>query len=371
MNFVTPSGFRDVLAEEAAAREVVTRAVQDLFAARGYLPVETPTLEVMGVLEAGGRIPAAPFKFFDSRGDLLAMRPDVTLQVARLAATRLAADSGPLRLRYTQRVFREAESDAREGARELTQMGVECLGEQGPQADAEIIGLFAEALATAGVEEFSLTVATVAPLRALLDRSGAPEAWKAAVLDAYHASNFVELDRLTDVADPALADLAAGVAPAYAAAIRALPRIRGGRDAIEAARALTVPLGCADGLDDFERIYDLLAGADVARRVLVDFSAMSSFDYYTLASCSRPTRRAWARRSDRAGATTAWPPPSGPTAPPPASPSTWSRPSPPRPMRRWPLPPLPRPPLARCASPSPRARSTPTPSTRSPPRDST
>ncbi|MCI2241715.1 ATP phosphoribosyltransferase [Adlercreutzia faecimuris] len=282
MSIVTPSGFRDVLAEEAAAREAITRAVQDLFASRGYVPVETPTLEVMGVLEAGGRVPATPFKFFDSRGDLLAMRPDVTLQVARMGATRLAAEPGPLRLRYTQRVFREADSDAREGARELTQMGVECLGEEGPAADAEIIGLFSEALATAGVEEFSLAVATVAPLRALLDRSGAPEAWKAAVLDAYHASNFVELDRLTDVADPALAGLAAGTAPAYAAAIRALPRIRGGRDAIEAARALTAPLGCAGGLDDFERTYELLAAAgDGARRVLVDFSAMSSFDYYT------------------------------------------------------------------------------------------
>ncbi len=281
MNLVTPSGFRDVLAEEASAREVITRAVQDLFAARGYLPVETPTLEVMGVLETGGRIPAAPFKFFDSRGELLAMRPDVTLQVARMGATRLAAEPGPLRFRYTQRVFREADSDAREGARELTQMGVECLGEEGPQADAEIIGLFAEALATAGVDEFSLAVATVAPLRALLDRSGAPEAWKAAVLDAYHASNFVELDRLTALDDASLAELAAGVAPAYAAAIRALPRIRGGRDAIEAARALVAPLGCADGLDDFERIYDLLAASDLARRVLVDFSAMSSFDYYT------------------------------------------------------------------------------------------
>ena len=281
MNLVTPSGFRDVLAEEASAREVITRAVQDLFAARGYLPVETPPLEVMGVLETGGRIPAAPFKFFDSRGELLAMRPDVTLQVARMGATRLAAEPGPLRFRYTQRVFREADSDVREGARELTQMGVECLGEEGPQADAEIIGLFAEALATAGVDEFSLAVATVAPLRALLDRSGAPEAWKAAVLDAYHASNFVELDRLTALDDASLAELAAGVAPAYAAAIRALPRIRGGRDAIEAARALVAPLGCADGLDDFERIYDLLAASDLARRVLVDFSAMSSFDYYT------------------------------------------------------------------------------------------
>lgn len=106
MNLVTPSGFRDVLPEEAAARERITRAVQGLFAAHGYLPIETPTLEVMDVMRAGGRLPASPFKFFDSRGDLLAMRPDVTLQIARMCATRLRADDAPLRLRYTHRVFR-------------------------------------------------------------------------------------------------------------------------------------------------------------------------------------------------------------------------------------------------------------------------
>ena len=74
MNAVTPSGFRDVLSEEARVREAITRAVADLFASRGYVPIETPTLEVMDVLRAGGRVPATPFKFFDSRGDLLAKK---------------------------------------------------------------------------------------------------------------------------------------------------------------------------------------------------------------------------------------------------------------------------------------------------------
>ena len=99
VNAVTPSGFRDVLAEEARAREVITRAVADLFAERGYAPIETPTLEVMDVVRAGGRMPASPFKFFDSHDDLLAMRPDVTLQIARMCATRLADEPGPLRFR--------------------------------------------------------------------------------------------------------------------------------------------------------------------------------------------------------------------------------------------------------------------------------
>ncbi len=88
MNLATPQGFRDVLADEAVAREAITRAVADLFASRGYAPIETPTLEAMDVMARGVRVPASPFKLFDATGELLAMRPDVTLQVARMDATR-------------------------------------------------------------------------------------------------------------------------------------------------------------------------------------------------------------------------------------------------------------------------------------------
>lgn len=280
MNLVTPSGFRDVLAEEAVVRERITRDVQQLFADRGYLPIETPTLEAMDVMRAGGRLPGSPFKFFDARGDLLAMRPDVTLQVARMCAARLADEPGPLRFRYAQRVFREAQDALQAEAREETQVGIECIGAAGPAADAEVIALMAEALSLAGVKSFSLAVATVGVLRALLNRSGASAVWRERVLEAYHGSNFVELDRLTSLDESLEVDVSS-VAPAYAAAIRALPRIRGGREAIERVRALVAPLGCLDGLDDFEQTYDLLAGEGLADRILVDFSVMSSFDYYT------------------------------------------------------------------------------------------
>ena len=146
MDYVTPAGFRDVLSDEACMRERIARDVQACFAARGYLPIETPTLEVMDVMRAGGRMPGSPFKFFDASGDLLAMRPDVTLQVARMCATRLAGQPGPFRFRYMQRVFREAEGRMQAQAREMTQIGVECIGEAGPQADAEVVELMAEAL---------------------------------------------------------------------------------------------------------------------------------------------------------------------------------------------------------------------------------
>ena len=118
MNFATPAGFRDVLSEEAQQRELIARAVQDRFASCGYAPIETPTLEAMDVMRASGRLPGSPFKFFDSQGDLLAMRPDVTLQVARMVATRLPGQPGPFRFRYMQRVFREAEGQTRAEPRE-------------------------------------------------------------------------------------------------------------------------------------------------------------------------------------------------------------------------------------------------------------
>ncbi|GAA6489576.1 ATP phosphoribosyltransferase regulatory subunit [Gordonibacter urolithinfaciens] len=286
MNYVTPAGFRDVLTDEAQQRERITRAVQERFAARGYLPIETPTLEVMDVMRAGGRLAGSPFRFFDARGDLLAMRPDVTLQVARMTATRLAGQPGPFRFRYLQRVFREAEAEMQAKARELTQMGIECIGEEGPEADAEVVGLLAEALDVAGARGYTLALATVGVLRALLEASGAPAWWKEQVLDAYHASSFVELDRLTAPAGAGPAPDAepgarASVPPVFAAAIRALPRIRGGRAAIDEVRALVAPLGCEDGLDAFARTYDLLEEAGLGERILVDFSVMSSFDYYT------------------------------------------------------------------------------------------
>ena len=270
MNFVTPAGFRDVMPDEARQREDICSRVQACFAARGYAPIETPTLERMDVMQAAGRIPGSTFKLFDASGDLLALRPDVTMQVARMCATRLSGQEGPFKFRYTQRVFREADRQA--ASRELTQLGLENIGDTGAVADAEVIGLFAEALKLCGLADFKIAVGTVGVLRALLQTCPYEGDWKNRVLEAYHESNFVELDRLT---------AQDGVPTAFATAISALPRIRGGREAVDAARKLAEPLGCAEGLDDLAATVEALAQQGLEEELLVDFSIMSSFDYYT------------------------------------------------------------------------------------------
>ena len=296
MNYVTPVGFRDVMSDEALVREDLTARVRACLAEKGYRPVETPTLEVLDVMEAGGHVPEAPFKFFDSHGDLLAMRPDVTMQIARMCATRGLPAGQPLRLRYTQRVFREKTAEA--AARELTQYGAECIGATGKEADAELVSLFAAALTECGLKEFTIALGSAGVLRDLLAASNASEQWKSAVLQAYHTSNFVYLGELVaaaeaaaagtvqeggkdfKLADPALAN-PGNVIPAIAQAIFALSRLRGGKQALAQVRTLLEPLGCAKGIAELEQVYDRLVEAGLESKLLIDFSVMSSFDYYT------------------------------------------------------------------------------------------
>lgn len=278
MNFATPTGFRDILPEEAALRESLANRCQQLFASRGYAPVETPTLELMDVMEQGGHIPDSPFRLFDSAGSLLAMRPDVTLQVARMCATRLAEQPGPFRFRYQQRVFRQTEPET--SNRELTQMGVECIGDVGAAVDAEVIGLLVDALRLCGLEDFRISLGSVRVLEDLLAGVGAPEAWKRSVRRAYHETNFVDLADLTAGPEAPAAEPESTQA-AYLDAIRQLPSLRGGREAIQQVHDLTAPLACAGGIDALAQTYATLEAAGLADHLFVDFSVMSSFDYYT------------------------------------------------------------------------------------------
>jgi ATP phosphoribosyltransferase len=271
MRPVTARGFRDVLPAEAAEREAVTRAIAEVFSAWGYGLVETPVAEDLSALEAAaGSLEGTAFRLIDLDGRLLALRPDMTVPIARISASRLGGTPGPHRFRYAAEVFREHES-LRGQSRQFTQVGVELVGAAGPAADAEVVSLFVEALDAAGLPEFTVAVGTVAVLNALVAAAGAPAAWGEAVLAAAHDRNLVGLDGLAREASNS----------DVAAALSAVPRIRGGREAIAACRVATAGLGCDDALDELDATWELLGVAGVIDRVRVDFSVMRSFGYYT------------------------------------------------------------------------------------------
>lgn len=271
MRPVTARGFRDVLPAEAAERESVSRAIGETFASWGYGLVETPVAEDLAGLEAAaGPLEGTAFRLIDLDGRLLALRPDMTVPIARLVASRLAGVAGPHRFRYAAEVFREHES-LRGQSRQFTQVGVELLGEGGAAADAEVVSLMVAALDAAGIPDFTVAIGTVAVLHALVAAADGPAEWGAAVLAAAHDRNLVGLETLA----------AQAASPAVAAALAAVPRIRGGGEAIDVCREATAGLGCDAALDELAATWELLEAAGSADRVLVDFSVMRSFDYYT------------------------------------------------------------------------------------------
>lgn len=268
-----PRGFRDVLFQEAAERRAIADAVSSRFELWGYGPVETPAVEEYATLEAGagGSLEGTAFRLFDLDGALLALRPEMTLPIARLVATRLAGEPGPFRIRYVADVYREHAS-LRGEARQFTQAGVELLGVNGAASDAEVVTMLAEALAAAGLRELTVGIGTVEVLGALLSAAGGTPEWRAGMRSAAHRGDLVGMERLTRIE---------GVDPVAAEALRRLPRIGGGAEAIDRCREAVAPAGCAGALDGIESTWRLLEATGVAGRVRIDFGILRSFDYYT------------------------------------------------------------------------------------------
>jgi ATP phosphoribosyltransferase regulatory subunit len=269
----TPRGFRDILPAEAAERRAIVEAMLGTASSWGYGRVETPALERAETLAAGAgaAVEGDAFRLFDLDGGLLALRPEMTVPIARLVASRMRDEPGPYRLSYVADVYREHAS-YRGQYRQFTQVGAELVAAGGPAADAECVALAVEMLEDAGLAEFVVAVGTVGVLTGLLEASGRPAEWKSAVMTAVHERNLVELDGLADEAD---------LEEPVRSALREVPRLRGGLDALESCRELAAPCGCPEVVDGLIATWYMLEAAGVSGRVSVDFGIVRAFDYYT------------------------------------------------------------------------------------------
>jgi ATP phosphoribosyltransferase regulatory subunit len=151
MTYRTPPGTRDILPDEMRELRRLEGDLADAFDRFGYGPVSTPTIEYHEVLARGDERGApAAYRFFDEGGELLAMRTDMTIPIARLVATRFAEAAPPFRLWYIANAYR-AIRPQRGQMREFTQAGVELIGAEAPEGTAEMIEVLSAALDAAGL----------------------------------------------------------------------------------------------------------------------------------------------------------------------------------------------------------------------------
>ncbi len=230
-----PAGLRDLLPPDAETEALSVEALMAVFAAHGYERVKPPLLEFEDSLLSGSGAAVAEqtFRLMDpATHRMMGLRPDMTPQVARIAATRLTNSPRPLRLSYAGACV-QAQGGALVADRQVAQAGIELIGPDSPAADAEIIVLGAEALASIGLARFSfdLTLPPLAPT--LIEEADIPAAARPALMRALDRKDAAEVARHGGRLARTLTDLLLGAG----AAGRALEVLRRA-DLSHGARAL-------------------------------------------------------------------------------------------------------------------------------------
>lgn len=265
-----PPGTRDVLPEEMRELRRLQAALIEVFEGRGYGEVATPTLEYDEVLtRGGGRSDHAAYRFFDENGELLALRSEMTVPIARLVATRYAQAEPPHRLCYVAGAYR-AVSPQRGEMREFLQAGVELIGAPAAEGTVEVIEVLEATLDAAGLGSAVIGLGDADLYRDLLDEYGLGEEVREAVLGSLASHDLVGLE----------AELsAAGASDEQVGTCLALSQLRGGAEVLEQARehGAAAVTRAADRLDDINRA---LGGRTGGHRVQFDFGLMRDLGYY-------------------------------------------------------------------------------------------
>jgi ATP phosphoribosyltransferase regulatory subunit len=266
-----PPGTRDILPEEMRELRRLHLALVEVFEQRGYGEVATPAIEYDEVLARGdGRTASSAYRFFDERGDLLALRSDMTVPIARLVATRFAAAEPPLRFCYLANAFR-AVRPQRGQMREFAQAGVELIGAPAPAGTVEVVEVLEATLDAAGLDRAVIGLGDADLFRQLLTELGVEGASREAILARLATHDLVGLE----------AELSqAGIGAAQVDTCVALSQLRGGREVLEQARAI--------GGEAVERatarLGETVAALEergVAGRVQVDLGLLRDLGYYS------------------------------------------------------------------------------------------
>ena len=261
-----------MLPDEMRRLRALEAALIGVFEERGYGEVATPAIEYDEVLARGdGRTADTAYRFFDGSGDLLALRSDMTVPIARLIATRYAKAEMPVRLCYLANAYR-AVRPQRGQMREFAQAGVELIGAPAPEGTAEIVEVLEAALDAAGLERAVIGLGDADLYRQLLAEFGVEGGARDSILGRLAAHDLVGLE--TELSE------LQGVSDDQVATCVALSQLRGGKEVLEEARALggaaveraTARLG---------ETLEALEARGVSNRVQIDLGLLRDLGYYS------------------------------------------------------------------------------------------
>ena len=268
----TPEGTRDLLFKPARRLRAVEQRVRQSLEDRGYSEVITPAIEYYDVFAQAN--PAVGqenmLKIVDRAGRICVARPDNTTPIARIAATRLEGADLPVRLYYSQKVFRSiAEGHGHKS--EFLQVGAELIGSDGLEADLDILTAAFSALEQAEAGSFRIELGHAEIYKALIEALGVDE------------QTAEDIRRLIE--NKSFAALGDALAPyqgsAAYQALCAMPQLFGGVEVLDQVEHMTGNMRVLAAVAYLRRVYTALEQAGFGESVIIDLGLVHEMDYYT------------------------------------------------------------------------------------------
>lgn len=270
----TPEGVRDIINVQCGRKHALESRILKVFHQYGYHDIQTPMFEYFDVFRKEvGTIPSKDlYKLFDKEGNTLVLRPDITPSVARAAATLFADEELPVRLCYTGNTFIN-HSSYQGRLREVTQMGVEFIGDDTAEADAEMLALVIESLLSVGLREFQLSVGNVDYFSSLIGDAGLDEEARERVTILINNRNYFGVEDYLEKIR---------VKRSSREAFASLNGLVGGLEVLKAAKETAPNSSGVMAVKRLERIYDVLKMYGMEKFITFDLSMTGGiYGYYT------------------------------------------------------------------------------------------
>lgn len=270
-DLLTPEGTRDYLFEEAAAKRVISRRITNIFESFGYSDVITPGIEFYDVFNGRERSfsQETMYKLVDGKNRLMVLRPDSTLPIARLYATRLYKEKLPLKLFYNQSIFLVNPKDSGRDD-EISQCGIEIIGGNEESMDYEALYLGYQALQSCSNKGFRFEIGDSGVFRELISQYDCDEQKAEQIKAGIETKNYPLLDNI----------FANSEGPA-AKALKALPHLFGGMEVFDKAKKYITGGNVEAKLSRLKKICEDLSKIVPSDIIRVDLGLVHKKSYYT------------------------------------------------------------------------------------------
>lgn len=269
-----PEGVADTHCSEFEMKENIITSVKNTMKTYGYRQVQTPTFEYYDLFTSveGSVQRDEMFKFIDGNGKILVLRPDVTTPIARMVAANYRNCTGYLKFSYVTNIFRinEEQSGLK---KEFTQAGIEYLGNEKPDADAEAVAVGIKSLLNFGFKDFQIDLGQARYFKGLINELGISKEEQNKIRSLIECKNFGELKSY----------LKHGKIPArLKEIIFEMPYLYGKpEEVIHQARKMACNQDMIEAIDNLRDVYIILKNYGYEQYISIDLGLIHHMDYYT------------------------------------------------------------------------------------------